>query len=134
MWALKVTRSTMAAIMRGPGNTVPHSLKGRLVAIAMEARSPRSVMIWNSSFCSAWVDLDVAEFVEAEQIEAAVAADDVGEDSFVGGFDELVDQLCGGDVATRRPCSQAVGRGPMSRWDLPVPESPSSTVGSPASM
>jgi hypothetical protein len=50
-------------------------------------------------FCSAWVDLDVAEFVEAEQVEASVAADDAREDSFVGGFDELVDELGGGDVA-----------------------------------
>jgi len=33
----------------GPGNTVPHSLKGRLVAIAMQARSSRSVMTWNSN-------------------------------------------------------------------------------------
>ena len=33
----------------GIGNTVPHSLNGRLVPIAMEARSSRSVMIWNSS-------------------------------------------------------------------------------------
>lgn len=28
---------------------MPHSLKGRLVAIATEARSSRSVMIWNSN-------------------------------------------------------------------------------------
>jgi hypothetical protein len=28
MWALKVTRSTMAATSRASGNTVPHSLKG----------------------------------------------------------------------------------------------------------
>ena len=49
MWALKVTRSTMAATRRGSGKTVPHSLKGKLVAIATEARSSRSVMIWNSN-------------------------------------------------------------------------------------
>jgi len=49
MWALKVTRSTIAATRRGSGKTVPHSLKGRLVAIAMEARSSRAVMTWKSS-------------------------------------------------------------------------------------
>ena len=50
-------------------------------------------------FGSAGVDVDVAELVEAEQVEAAVAADDPGQDSFVGGFDEFVDQLGGGGVA-----------------------------------
>ena len=35
----------------------------------------------------------------AEQVEAAVAADHSGQDAVVGGFDELVDQLCGGGVA-----------------------------------
>jgi hypothetical protein len=49
MWALKVIRSTIAATRRGSGNTEPHSLKGRLLASAMLARSSRSVMIWNSS-------------------------------------------------------------------------------------
>ena len=50
-------------------------------------------------FGSAGVDVDVAEFVEAEQVETAVAADDAGKDAFVGGFDEFVDKLGGGDVA-----------------------------------
>jgi hypothetical protein len=49
MWALKVTRSTIAATRRGSGKTVPHSLKGRFVPIAMEALSSLAVMIWNSS-------------------------------------------------------------------------------------
>jgi hypothetical protein len=50
-------------------------------------------------FGAAGVDVDVAEFVEQQQIEAAVAGDDAGQDAFVGGFDELVDELGGGDVA-----------------------------------
>jgi hypothetical protein len=47
MLALKVTRSTIAATSRGSGKTVPHSLKGRFVAIAMEAlrHESASVMI-----------------------------------------------------------------------------------------
>ncbi len=48
---------------------------------------------------AAWVDLDVAEFVQTEQVEAAVAGDDAGQLAFVGGLDEFVDQLRGGDVA-----------------------------------
>ena len=43
--------------------------------------------------------MDVSQFVEAEQVRAAVAGDDAGQGSFVGGFDEFVDQLRGGDVA-----------------------------------
>lgn len=43
--------------------------------------------------------MDVAEFIEAEQIQASVAGHDVGQDAFVGGFYEFVDQLCGGDVS-----------------------------------
>ncbi len=50
-------------------------------------------------FRSARVDLDVPEFVEAEQIQASVAGHDARQDTFVGGFDEFVDQLRGSDVA-----------------------------------
>ena len=50
-------------------------------------------------FGSARVDVDVAELVEAEQVESSVAGDDAGQDAFVGGFDEFVDQLGGSDVA-----------------------------------
>ena len=39
-----MTRSTIALTRRGSGNTVPHSLKGRLVAIEIDARSWRSVV------------------------------------------------------------------------------------------
>ena len=48
--------------------------------------------------CAARVDLDVAELVEQEQVKAAVAGDDARQDAFVGGFDELVDQLGSGGV------------------------------------
>jgi hypothetical protein len=56
-------------------------------------------MIWKSSSAPFGDDLDVAEFVQAEQVEAAVAADDAGKDAVVGGFGELVDQAGGGDAA-----------------------------------
>jgi hypothetical protein len=59
--------------------------------------------------------LDVAEFIEAEQVPASVAADDAGEDSFVGGFDEFVDELGGGDVADAASLfAGAAGR--ATRW------------------
>jgi len=41
-------------------------------------------------FGSASVDADVTQLVEAEQVQASVAADE--QDSFDGGFDQLVDQ------------------------------------------
>jgi hypothetical protein len=49
MWALKVRRSTTAAASRASVKVLPHSLNGALEAHAMEARSSRAVMIWNSS-------------------------------------------------------------------------------------
>src|SRR3954471_11666085 len=50
-------------------------------------------------FGAAGVEVDVADLVEAEQVQAGVAADDAGELFVVGGFDEFVDQGGGGDVA-----------------------------------
>jgi hypothetical protein len=49
-------------------------------------------------FGAAAVELDVAELVDAKQVEAPVAGDESGEASFVGGFDEFVDQLRAGGV------------------------------------
>ena len=49
MWASKVSRSTIAAHSRGSVKVDVHSLKAALEAIAMEARSSRSVNTWNSS-------------------------------------------------------------------------------------
>ena len=43
--------------------------------------------------------MDVSEVVEAEQVQTSAAGHDARQYSFVGGFDEFVDQLRGGDVA-----------------------------------
>src|SRR6266567_8788117 len=48
---------------------------------------------------AAAVELEVAELVQAEQVDAAVAGDGAREGLVVGGLDELVDQRGGGDVA-----------------------------------
>ena len=45
------------------------------------------------------VELEVAQFVEAEQVDPAVAGDGAGEVFVVGGLDEFVDQGGSGDVA-----------------------------------
>jgi hypothetical protein len=45
------------------------------------------------------VELEVAEFVEQEQVETAVAGHGARQVAFVGGFDEFVDELGGGEVA-----------------------------------
>ena len=78
---------------------MPHSLNGRFVAIAMRGAFLAFGDDLEQQLGAAGVELDVAEFVEAEQVEPAVAADDAGQAPFVGGFDEFVDQLGGGDVA-----------------------------------
>jgi hypothetical protein len=50
-------------------------------------------------FGAAAVEFEVAQFVQAEQVDAAVAGDGAGEGLVVGGFDEFVDQGGGGGVA-----------------------------------
>jgi len=52
MWALKATRSMMAATSLASVKAVPHSLNGTMAARAMEARSSLSVITWNSSSAS----------------------------------------------------------------------------------
>ncbi len=47
---------------------------------------------------TAGVEVDVADFVQAQQVEAGVPGQDAGELFVVGGLDELVDQGRGGDV------------------------------------
>jgi len=44
------------------------------------------------------VEFHVAQLVQAEQIDPAVAGDRLGQDPFVGGLDEFVDELGGQDV------------------------------------
>jgi hypothetical protein len=89
MWALKVTRPTTAAARRESVKVLHHSEKRALEAPAMEARSSLAVMIWNSSPAPRGFQGQVADLVEADQVEAGVAAEDAGE--FVGGFGEFVD-------------------------------------------
>jgi hypothetical protein len=48
---------------------------------------------------AAAVEFEVAQLIEAEQVDPAVAGDGAGEMFVVGGFDEFVDQGGGGDVA-----------------------------------
>jgi hypothetical protein len=71
MWALKVSRSMIAATSRRSGKTDPHSLNGRLVPIPMLARSSRSGDL-AQQLGGAWVDLDVAELVEQQKIKPPV--------------------------------------------------------------
>jgi hypothetical protein len=50
-------------------------------------------------FRSAPIQLQIPEFVDEDQINAAVAIDQLGELFVVGGFDQFVDQLAGQGVA-----------------------------------
>ena len=49
-------------------------------------------------FGAAAVQLEVAQFVQAEQVDAAVAGDGAGQGLLIGGLDELVDQRGRGGV------------------------------------
>ena len=61
---------------------------------------------------SSAVELEVAELVDQEQVDAAVAGDGAGEVAFVGGFGELVDELRGEDVAPWSAASRRAGHAP----------------------
>src|SRR5262249_26259441 len=74
----------------GSGKTVPHALNGRFVPLGDDLEEQLGAL---------GVDLDVAELVEQQEVQAAVAADHAGQRPLVGGFDELVDQGGGGGVA-----------------------------------
>jgi hypothetical protein len=118
MWALKVTRSTMAATRRGSGKAVPHSLNGRFVPDRDEGSFFAFGDDLGQQFGAAGVELDIAQLVQQQEVQAAVAADDTGQLPLVGGFGEFVDQPGGGGVTDRRPCSQAASPRPMSRMLL----------------
>jgi hypothetical protein len=47
----------------------------------------------DQKFGAAFVELHAAEFVDAKQVDAAVAGDDLGENLLVGGLNEFIDQL-----------------------------------------
>ncbi len=78
-------------------------LKLSLLAIATAVFSSRSVRTWKSSSAPRLSRLPVAQLVQAEELDAAVAGDGPGELAFVGGFDEFVDELRREDVADPVP-------------------------------
>lgn len=82
---------------------------GSLEAIATAERSSRSVSL-EEQFGAAAVEFHVAEFVEAEQVDAAVAGHRLRQLLVVGCFDEFVDQLRGEGVADA--VAGLGGRGP----------------------
>jgi hypothetical protein len=63
-------------------------------------------------FGAAAVQFEVAQLIQAEQVDAAVAGDGLGQVPVVGGLDQLVDQGCGGGVAD--PVTRFGGGGAQS--------------------
>ena len=78
MWALKVTRSMTAATRRASGMTWPHSLNGRFDAMADGGLLFAFGEDLEQQLGAAAVELDVADLVDAEQVEASVAGDECG--------------------------------------------------------
>ena len=77
----------------------PHSLNGKFEASPIGGLLLALGEDLEQQLGAAGVELDVAELVDAEQVQAAVAGDEAGEAAFVGGFDEFVDELGAGGVA-----------------------------------
>ena len=95
----KVSRSTMAAQSRGSVKVLVQPENGSLEAIATLALLLPFGEDLEEQLGAAPVEFHVAELVDAEQVDAAVAGDGLGQLRVVGGLDELVDQLGGQGVA-----------------------------------
>ena len=105
----KVIRSTMAAHSRGSVKVLVQPLK-TVVGGDGDARFlfPFRQNL-EEQLGAAPVEFHVAELVDAEQVDAAVAGDGLGELLVVGGLDELVDQLGGQGVADPEPGHGGLG-------------------------
>jgi len=67
---------------------------------------------------AALAEVHVAEVVGAEQVDAAVAGDGLGQWLVVGDFGELVTSLKARVYRIRWPASAAAAPRPASRWDF----------------
>ena len=86
--------------------------KASLEGTATLAFSSRSVSTSNSSSAAAPIELQIAQFIDQEKIDSAVAGHGLGPLLVVGGFGELVDQLGGQGVLD--PVAVLGGRGAES--------------------
>lgn len=122
MVPLKVSRSTIAAHSLGPVKGFVHREKDSLLAIAMKFFPSLSVGP-GTTVGAAAVKFHLSEFVDAEQVDAAVAGCDLGEHLLISGFNQLVHDGCGQGVFDPEALLRGRSTHPISRWDLPVPES-----------
>ena len=89
----------MAAQSRGSVKVLVQPLKDSLEAMATLALLLPFGQDLEQQLGAAAVEFHVAEFVDAEQVDAAVAGDGLGQLLLVGGLDQLVDELGGQGVA-----------------------------------
>ena len=75
-----------------------HTVRYVLAAMATAVFSSRSVRTWKQQLGAALIQFQVAELVQAKELDSAVAGDRAGQLAFVGGFDEFVDELRREDV------------------------------------
>ncbi len=103
----------MAAQSRGSVKVFVQPEKASLEAIAMaELLFPLGQNL-EQQFGAASVQFHVAQFVDAEQVDSAVAGDGLGQLLVVGGLDEFVDQFRGQGVAD--PVALLGGGGAQAR-------------------
>ena len=79
----------MAAQSRGSVNVFVQPEKLSLEAMATEFFSSCSVSTWNSSSAAAFVQLHVAQLVDAEQVDPAVTGDRLGQHFLIGRLDQF---------------------------------------------
>ena len=99
MAPLNVKRSTIAAQSRGSVNVLVQPEKAWLLAIANAVLLLAFGEDLEQEFGAAAVEFHVAEFVDAEQVDAAVAGDRLRQHLLISGLDEFVHQPGGEGVA-----------------------------------
>jgi hypothetical protein len=119
MLPANLNRSTMAAQSRGSVKVLVQPLKLSLLAIATELVSSLSVNTWNSLGPTP-VQLHVAELVQAQKINSAVAGNGFRQLSVVGGLHQLVGQLGGEHVLD--PVALLCGVGAQSDEQVAFPD------------
>jgi hypothetical protein len=90
MAPLKVSQSMKGAQRRGSVKVLVQPEKDSLEAMAKESFSSRFGEDLEEEFGAAAVQFHIAELIDAEQVDAAVAGDGLGQHLFVGGFDGFV--------------------------------------------
>ena len=118
----------------GSGKVLPHSTERGVGGTGDRGPLLAGCDDLEEQLGAAGVEADVANFVQAQQVQAGVTAYRRESCFSSAASTSSLTRAAVVTYRTRRPCSAAAVPSAMSRCVFPVPESPSRTRGSPASI